>query len=112
MSKTDMDRLIIQCSEGKRAVVGDGATIVYGSDQYPATVIEVSRTGHRIKIQYDTVRRVDKNGFSEDQKWEINPNSAGEIRVATRRRNGAYRIKGEPTRVLIGFRRMYRDPSF
>ena len=33
--------------------VGDGATIWVGSDRYAATVVEVSKTGHRVVVQRD-----------------------------------------------------------
>ncbi len=109
---TDLAKRLALCAGTKKPRVGSGATIVCGSDRYPATVIEASRTGHKIVLQYDDARRTDSNGQSEDQTWEITPNPNARTTVATRRRNGAYRIKGETTRVLLGTRDMYQDPSF
>ena len=102
--------------------VGEPATIHSGSDCYPATVIEVSRTGHRVVIQHDTsivTKRAENYGDDVEYRYERNPE--GGTRVYTRRtgKDGSvgYKLLGWPTRsrggnVGIGYRRMYRDPSF
>lgn len=92
--------------------VGMGATLVYWTDRHPATVIEVSRTGHRIVVQEDTSTRTDSYGMSDAQSYEFTPNPHGTKHVATRRKDGSYRISGDGTRVLLGSRSRYHDYSF
>jgi hypothetical protein len=108
---TEETRMLTTCC-GPKPEVGMGATLVVGSDNYPMTVVAVHGGGRSIELQYDDAKRVDKNGLSEIQEWKITPNPTAQKVVATKRRNGAYRLRGEPTRVLLGSRRMYRDPSF
>lgn len=95
--------------------VGMGATYCIGSDSYSYTVIEVSASKRRIKIQSDRSTRVDNNGQSESQQYihERDPN--GRIEEYSLRQDGSWRRKGDDHRtgyVLLGSRRSYGDPSF
>lgn len=99
-------------TDAVEVAVGVGATIVSWTDRHPATVIEVSKSGHRIVVQHDTATRVDSNGMSDAQSYEFERNPNGRTEVATRRKDGSYRVTGGQTRVLIGVRSKYHDYSF
>ena len=62
--------------------IGDGATILSWTDRHPATVIDVEEKGKYVYVttQEDRARRVDNNGFSENQKYLYLPNPKGTIR--------------------------------
>lgn len=98
--------------EIEKPEVGMGATYIGWSDREPFTVVEVSKTGHRIVVQADDARRTDSNGMSECQSYEFTPNPNGHRVVATRRKDGSYRVKGGQTRILLGVRQKYYDYSF
>jgi hypothetical protein len=95
-------------------VVGDEATYSVGSDSYPATVVAVSKSGHRVTLQDAnwTVTSGSMHDGSAQYSYEANP--SGPTRVATRRANGDYRLQGWDRGGFVGFghRRMYHDPSF
>lgn len=94
--------------------VGQGATFHIGSDRYPYTVVEVC-SPTRVVLQADNYRRIDKNGFSEDQTYEYTPNSDAALTVVTRRSDGIWRKQGD-TKGGGSFsfhdRKAYQDPSF
>lgn len=92
--------------------IGMGATIIYYSDREPATVIQVTHNGKRIVLQEDFAKRTDNNGMSESQDYEYSTNPNGTIHIATKRKNGEYRLVGEKTLVHLGARRKYYDYSF
>ena len=48
--------------------VGTGVTYGAGSDSYPGTVVEVSKTGHSIKVRGDRTIRL--SGNFKDGNWE------------------------------------------
>ena len=56
--------------------IGDGATILSWTDRHPATVIDIEEKGKYVYVttQEDRARRVDNNGFSENQKYLYLPN--------------------------------------
>ena len=93
--------------------VGMGCTMGIGSDSYAGTIIEVSRTGHRVVVQCDKATRTDNNGMSGSQEYQYEPNPNGRTEVFTRRRNGRYLARGTTYHYLaLGYRRQYQDPSF
>lgn len=97
---------------GKSPEVGDGATIVHWTDRTAATVVEVSRTGHRIVVQADKAIRTDSYGMSDAQSYRYERDENGALTAATRRKDGSYRVTGGSSRVLIGKRDAYHDYSF
>lgn len=107
-----VNHLMDRSADPKKPEVGMGATRVMWSDREPMTIVEVSRTGHRIVLQYDEARRTDSNGMSECQSYEFTPNPNGGKVVATRRKDGSYRVRGGQERILIGVRQKYYDYSF
>lgn len=101
----------------RKAEVGDAATISIGSDRYAATVIEVSPSGHQIKLRHDKTVGTKPNMFTEDQSYICVENKNGEVEKATLRKqqDGAYSfsIAGKGWKhVTLGVKRPYRDPSF
>lgn len=95
--------------------VGMGATMVFWTDRHAYTIIDVSPDLKTIKVQRDRATRIDKNGMSECQNYLYNQDCAGDIQVATLRKNGRYVLKGDSmkgTYVAIGHRREYYDYSF
>ena len=101
-----------RASNGNDAVVGGGATIVSWTDRKAATIIEVSKTGHRVTVQEDKAIRTDGNGMSDAQTYRFERDTNGSTYVATRRKDGSYRLKGGDTRILLGVRDHYYDYSF
>lgn len=92
--------------------VGMAATVVHWTDRTAATVVEVSKTGHKLVVQEDTATRTDSNGMSDAQSYSYERNPDGRLYEATRRKDGSYRLKGGDSRVLLGHREKYRDFSF
>lgn len=99
-------------SNGNDAVVGNGATIIFWTDRKAATVIEVSKTGHRVTVQADKAIRTDGLGMTDAQTYRFERDTNGATYEATRRRDGSYRLKGADTRVLLGVRDHFHDFSF
>lgn len=105
-------------TDGKQAdpKVGDGATICGWTDRHAATIVEVSKSGKAVAVQYDHAKRTDANGMSESQTYEYSANPEGRKEVYTLRKNGAWVKQGEPLkdggRISIGARNSYYDFSF
>ena len=113
--------------------IGNGATIYYWSDRHGGTLIDVitKKNGRRfIVVQEDHAKRTDRNGFSESQTYEFTPNPQGrkhyaevldietedgqlgfilEPRTFNSKTN---RFRKEGTRIGLGKRSEYWDPSF
>ena len=71
--------------------VGDAVHYAFNGDYYPATVIEVSASGHQVRVQSES----------------------GVPQLFTRRANGAYRSKGYYGTWCLGKgTRDERNPSF
>lgn len=101
-----------QSKDAEQVEVGVGATVVSWTDRHAGTVVEVSKSGHRIVVQEDTATRTDTNGMSDAQSYSFERNENGRLYEATRRKDGTYRLKGGTSRVLIGVRDRYHDYSF
>jgi hypothetical protein len=112
MRAGSVQNLLYDGAISKAPEVGDGATVVYWTDRVAATVVEVSKTGHRVTVREDHAIRTDTNGMSDAQSYRYEPNSNGRTYVATRRKNGSYRVTGTEMRVLFGGRTHYHDYSF
>jgi hypothetical protein len=107
-----VNHLMDMSAENKTAEVGMGVTLCYWSDRHAATVIEVSKTGHEIKVREDKAIRTDSHGMSDAQSYRFEADENGRVYTATRRKDGSYRVKGGDTRVLLGHRSHYFDYSF
>lgn len=116
----------MMCAEDRKreraAVVpcaGMPATIYCGSDCYAATVVGVSKSGHRIELQRDKILKATKNSVYYDssggaQHYLYERNEKAPVEIATRRRDGEYRMKGckSGNLVSLGTRRSHFDPCF
>jgi hypothetical protein len=91
--------------------VGDGATISFISDCYPATVVAINKTGKVIVVQRDIYTVTGGSVLDGSARYVINPNSEGALEFVTPKRDGTYRTEGGQY-VTFGRRRVYRDPSF
>jgi len=101
-------RVLEELERELKPVVGMGATVYHWSDQTAATVVEVSPSGHRIRLRADRRRPTGNGGFL----YVEDPD--GREYVATRRRDGVYRLKGArgAGRVVLGLREHHTDPHF
>lgn len=109
-----MTNLIMDNSKTPVPEVGMGATRLGWTDRHPYTVIEV-KSPKRIVVQADDAKRIDKNGMSESQDYEFNPNPEGETVEISLRKNGRWIEVGQSskgTSFLIGHREKYYDYSF
>lgn len=111
VSTTDADLMVLAYKATIRPKVGDGATISYGSDRYPYTVIEVSKSGTRIRIQEDEAVLTNGSPY-EDQEWSYSRNKDGAVKTASLRKDGRWRLMGCEIYVYLGSRSRYNDPCF
>ncbi len=90
--------------------VGMGFTTGAGSDCYPGTVIEVSKSGKTIKVQADDFVRADKAGpYTENQTYTYTANPNGHVETYRKTKRG---WTSHGSRGGLGFRRAYFDPHF
>jgi hypothetical protein len=92
-------------------VIGAGATEVLWTDRNPFTVIEVADETH-CTVQEDEAVRV-SGSHRYDNKWDITPNTTGQIRRLSKRKDGRWKPVGlsDPS-FLLGTRQKYYDPEF
>lgn len=94
--------------------VGMGVTEIMHSDRHAWTIIEII-SPRKIIIQRDNVKRTDKNGMSEQQTWNMQPDPNGATRTVTLRKNGRWITEGDSsngTFYAIGVKNEYYDFSF
>lgn len=105
---------ILERQAGPTPEIGMGVTEMCWSDRHVYTILEVWSPS-RITVQRDTATRIDKNGMSDCQSYAYKPNPAGETKVLTKRKDGAWREigcgKGSAVFVL-GIRDEHYDFSF
>jgi hypothetical protein len=104
--------LIADRASDKDPKVGDGATVIMWTDRKAATIIDVARNGRLVTVQTDKAIRTDENGMSDAQSYRYERDTNGQLFVATKRKDGSYRLKGGDARVLMGVRDNYFDYSF
>lgn len=93
--------------------VGMGATMGVGSDSYPYTIVQVSKTGKSFKMVRDIATAVSGSGHDGSAVYEYARDPSATIESAVMVRldhKGRWRQAGAP--VGIGFRRYYQDPHF
>ena len=88
---------------------GDRASYRVGSDRHPATVVAASRSRHWVAL-----RRVEVTQWAphpDCRGLEFADHGDGEVVVATRRKDGSYRLAGrDGGRVTFGAWEAYCDP--
>jgi hypothetical protein len=95
--------------------VGMEATRNAYTDSTPCTVIAISKTGSQITLQDDDYKVISGSEQDGSAKYEYIRNPNGAISIATRRKDGTYRLKGYCPGygfINLGFRRRYYDPHF
>ena len=95
--------------------VGMGATYVVGSDRYPYTIVEVSKSGNRITVQSDREYAAEGYNYYSNQVFTYTPNTDGSLHILSyRKKNNVWREVGKKSSLYfyIGERRFYQDPSF
>lgn len=92
--------------------IGMGATVRYWSDCKPYTIVRISKTGLKIRLQEDKSYRIDNNGMSDVQEYTYQPDSNGGHVTAFRRRDGNYYLAGSKKSITLGVRRKFHDYCF
>ena len=101
--------------------IGDGVTLIYYSDEEPATVIEIDPKGRWIKVQRDNAIRTDNNGMSDCQDYRFERDENGRIQTFYKTRKQEYTLftnTGKFTYnnygiwLMLKVRRKYYDYSF
>ncbi len=92
--------------------VGMGATISAGSDCYPYTIIDVNKTGTKIKVQRDNYEPAEGYDYYDNQVYNYSSNPNGCIYEVSLRKDGKWKIVNGTSNVRIGHRSHYSDPSF
>lgn len=82
-----------------------------GNDCYPFTVVDFNKKGTVVTIVRDLYKRTDSNGLSESQEYEYTTDTNAPVeKVRWSNKFKCYRTLGG-TRVHVGTRRAYQDPS-
>lgn len=98
-------------------VVGMGCTMFYGSDRRPYTIVEVSKSGGKIRLVADTYKKVAGSAYG-DESYVITPGvlEEGSTPYMFRKcKDGRFRPVGSSMKeraIMVGDRQMYYDPSF
>jgi hypothetical protein len=90
--------------------VGMGVTELMYSDRHPYTVVEIL-SDKRIVVQVDDSKRIDRNGFSEEQKYEYTRRPDSERIELFLNKWGRWKRRGDSqgSTFLIGKREEYYD---
>ena len=88
--------------------IGDAATILYCSDSHPVPII--SRTAKSITVREDSHKI--ESGTWPDFTYSYSPNPAGEVKTYHWSDKKGWQDKNGGTRLLVGHRRYYQDPTF
>ena len=98
--------------------VGEGLTMAtsLGGLYTAYTVVAVRQGGRELDIQRDTVENVTPGGWADNGEKRYHPNPDGKIETVSKRKDGAYIVKGQPmmhysTRGRVGYRRDWTDYS-
>jgi hypothetical protein len=99
--------------------VGAGVTFNIGSDSYPATVVDVSPSGHRVTITRDRMTPNEGvNGIAHrwteaDATFTVDPDARRQVFTRRATKTGfAWVEKGSKYVYLSPGRSCYMDPSF
>lgn len=96
--------------------VGMPVTILYWSDRKPGTIINVSKSGKRVDVQFDDYMIIKGSEHDGSAEYEFMQNSENEIVSFSLRKNGSWTKKNNATRsglrLCLGRRERYYDPNF
>lgn len=92
--------------------VGQPATICWITDRHAATVIAVSKTGHKVTVRECKAIRTDGGGMSDSQSYRYEEDLEGETRTFYRNGTGSYGGGRRGTYLRLGTRRAYFDYGF
>ena len=95
-------------------VIGDGVSIGYGSDSYPATVVDTTKGSVRVQTDDCFCIKPETSYGSGDSEFIYSRNPEGSIQTFTVRKNGRLYPKGGSNKYgsLGAGRLYYRDPHF
>lgn len=96
----------------KQPKIGMGATVHVGSDEYPYTIIDINKNKTRIKIQLDDAKPAKGYDYNSNQVYDYSRNPNGPIIEVSLRKDARWKVLNSTTRVVIGTRSKYADPSF
>lgn len=105
---------IMEQSASPAPQIGMGVTECCHSDRHVYTILEVW-SPCKITVQRDKAIRTDKHGMSDCQHYRYERNAAGETKVLTKRRDGAWREAGSPkggNTFVLDLRNEHYDFSF
>lgn len=99
---------------------GMGATLLYLSDRYPATIVGVEKTRKgevkAVVVQEDHAQAQHTGGQTEAQRYEYTPNPDAVKRRFTRRKGDRFVEEGQSLKsgvgLQLGVRNKYIDPHF
>ena len=94
--------------------VGMGVTIHVVSDKYAGTIEKVSPSLVKVWIRIDKPRPTKAHDFYGKQSYLYVPDPEGEVKVATRRPSGVWKIQGAKGygQCVFGVREFYSDQTF
>lgn len=96
----------------KQPEIGMGATAYVGSDEYPYTIIDINKNKTRIKIQRDDAKPAKGYDYNSNQVYDYSRNPNGPIIEVSLRKDAHWKVLNSTTRVTIGTRSKYTNPSF
>lgn len=92
--------------------IGMGATELCWSDRHAYTVIEISNSGKKLKLQRDKAIRTDNNGMCDSQSYRYEQDPKGYTVEVSLRKDGRWKEVRGTTVYLVGDRDEYYDYSF
>jgi hypothetical protein len=91
--------------------VGMGVTILMWTDRYAGTITRVSPSGKTFWYREDKATCTG-NGMNESQTWTHEPDPNAPEHAARLSKRGEWHRSPGSTRLALGYRNTYRDPSF
>lgn len=99
---------------GGQPEVGMPATILGWTDRHPATVVRVSPSGKTCWVRECAAKRIDRNGWSEDQQYTYSEDETAPVREFRLGKRGWREAgtRGKGNGLRLGHREKYFDFSF
>jgi hypothetical protein len=106
-----LQNLLAAPARSAEPAVGEGATVIWYTDRFPATVLRISPNRKTAWLREDRAIRTDHHGMSDSQSYRFEPDPEGREHVAHRKRDGRWQTLGGQI-VQFGARGRYHDYSF